>query len=100
MIGKNTQTLKDAIKTKTKVAFNYSDKPRIVEVHAVGLTPKNAFAMRGFQTNAEDGGSWKMFTVEKIEGEVWALNDASTAPRPGYKMGDSAMAIILAQVQL
>ena len=96
----NTKILINAIKTKTKVAFNYSDKPRVVEVHAVGITPKGAEVFRGFQTNADDGGAWKMFTIDKCGLEIWSLNDVSMAPRPGYKMGDAAMATILAQVAL
>ena len=84
------ETLITALNRKSCVSFVYSDKFRIVEVHAVG--DKH---LRAFQVNDEVG--WRLFTIDKIQG--LAISPiTSHAPRPGYKMNDSALPVIRAQV--
>lgn len=90
------ETLAKATADRQVIAFDYDDKPRVLEPHAVGINAKGALQVRGFQTNAEPP-TWKLFTVEKIT-NLTVTDLPSLAPRPGYKAGDRAMVNILAQL--
>lgn len=90
----------DAVSDRKVVAFDYDDKPRLVEPHAVGLNKKGALVMRGFQVTGDSATSsfaWKLFTVDKIQ-NLAVLDLASQAPRLGYKANDTAMTEIRAQL--
>lgn len=95
--------LVDAIYSAQTVSFVYDDKPRIVEVHALGESTKDGgLIMRGYQVAGESSRplpAWALFTVSKID----ALTPGfikSEAPRDGYKLNDRAMQGIIAQVAL
>lgn len=88
-----------ALETKKTVFFIYDDKPRFVEVHAVGLTSKGE-ALRGWQTAGESSRPlpcWALFTIDKIVMPT-AINTPSLAPRPGYAENDKQMITIFGQV--
>jgi hypothetical protein len=91
------QLLREALERRCVFTFDYDDKPRVVEPHALGLNKKGEMVVRGFQTNCEPP-AWKMFVLEKAQ--TISIHDDmdSQAPRPGYKAGDKAMVEILAQL--
>jgi hypothetical protein len=95
--------LTDALNDSLAVSFIYDDKPRIVEVHAVGVSTKDgSLIMRGYQVAGESSRPlpcWALFTVDKIEALQVGFIE-SQAPRDGYKMDDRQMANIIAQIQL
>ena len=89
--------LVQAAEARSVLRFVYDDKPRDVEIHAVGNTAKGELIIRGWQTNA-DPPAWKLFKAEKIFDLTVDFSVVNEAPRPGYKAGDKAMAEILFQL--
>ena len=92
----------DAIATRQTLHFNYDDKPRVVEVHAVGHAPKGV-VMRGYQVAGEASRPlpcWTLFSLDKIEAASLSLLPLSEAPREGYAMNDKKMLSIVAQVEI
>lgn len=97
-----TDVLQTAMATGLRVAFEYDHQPRVVEVHAVGTTKTGKTCFRGYQVaggslSGEDEG-WKLFSTNRIHEEPRILDDASLAPREGYRQGDSAFTVIDAQL--
>lgn len=83
------------------MSFDYDDKPRYVEVHAVGNTSKGQ-VLRGWQTAGESSRPlpcWALFSLDKMS-NIIVTDIRSQAPRPGYAMHDKQMTTILAQVEL
>jgi hypothetical protein len=74
-----------ALAAKRRVKLTCDGSPRVVEIHAVGLTTKQQPAMRVWQL---PGGrsSWRIVLLERVE-QFEMLPDSSDAPRPGYKPG-------------
>ena len=95
--------LVEALNTNRTVLFDYDDKPRIVEVHAVGTSTKDgSHVVRGYQVAGEASRplpAWTLFSIDKIEGVTIGMLP-SEAPRPGYKQGDKQMATIIAQLEV
>lgn len=92
--------LAKAVEERKVLAFDYDDKPRLVEPHAVGVNAKGQLVLRAFQVTGDSATSstaWKLFTVDKMINTIVA-GLTSQAPRPGYKAGDRAMAKIIAQL--
>ena len=87
----------EAIRTGQTLKFTYSDKPRVIEVHAVGLTSKSALAIRGYQVVGDREG-WALFSADKIIDPELSLLPISHAPRPGYVLNDSQLPTIYGQV--
>ena len=94
------EALVAAVKGRNIIAFEYDGKPRSVEPHAVGITPKGIAVMRAFQSGGDSATSvrsWKLFTVDKIVDLI--TSDATfSEPRPGYVTGDRAMQSVLAEL--
>lgn len=94
---------KTAITSRQTLYFDYDDRPRVVEVHAVGISSKGNTILRGYQVAGQSSRplpGWALFTVDKIKNASLSLMPISEAPRPGYVMGDKNMATIIAQVPL
>lgn len=92
--------LKIAVDTRKHLAFDYDGQPRIVEPHALGLNKKGEIVLRAFQVaggSATDPVAWKLFNLTKA-GNLTVVDQTSQAPRPGYKPGDRAMAIIITEL--
>ena len=90
-----------AMQMRKRVAFTYDGEDRLVEIHALGLSTANRPCIRGYQVlggslSGEEIG-WKMFSIFKIV-DPKLLDDASLAPRPGYKPGDRGMSTILMEI--
>jgi hypothetical protein len=93
--------LRVALERRDLLQFNYDDKSRTVEPHALGLNKKGELVMRAFQVGGQSATSdtgWKLFTLEKATDLVVVMDGESRAPRPGYKKGDKAMVTILAEL--
>lgn len=93
--------LVEAMETDMTASFVYDSKPRTVEVHAVGTSTKDGgLVMRGVQVA---GGAsrtlpqWSLFRLDQING-IYVDPLKSQAPRQGYRMGDSQMDVILAEL--
>lgn len=91
----------EAIAATRCLELQYDGFSRIVEVHCVGTTTAGNSAMRVYQIR---GGSvsgepvgWKMLTFDKTF-SARILEEASAAPRPGFKRGDRGMQVIIAEV--
>lgn len=80
-----------------KLEYN-GEPPRLVEVHAVGISKAGNPCMRVFQlaghTHSEVPG-WKMMRLDKIFTQPKILPSPSQAPRPGYQKGDRGMEEIM-----
>ena len=93
----------DAMRNGHTVDFMYDGKYRVVEVHAVGTSTKDAsLVMRGFQISGQASRplpQWTLFSINKME----LLEDkpqASEAPREGYTQGDKQMQVVIVELAL
>lgn len=80
--------------------FTYADKRRVVEVHAVGLSTKDAsLVLRGYQVEGDRDG-WALYSMGKIEpgSAATIVGPVNRAPRDGYSMGDRQMRVVLAEL--
>ena len=90
-----------ALKSGLRLALVYDGEPRVVEVHAVGISLADNPCMRVFQVS---GGSvsgktvdWKMMTLDKASA-MRVTEEESLAPREGYAANDRHMKTIFAQL--
>lgn len=97
----HSQTPCTALSEGLCLEIRYNGYTRLVEVHAVGLTPKGNAVMRVWQVR---GGSahnepvgWKLLRLDEAVG-LGLSDEPSRAPRPGYRKGDSDMARIYCQI--
>ena len=90
-----------AIQTGTCLTLTYDGKPKTVEVHAYGLSNKDsAPVLRVFQVDGESSRplpSWALLRLDKVT-DITPTDIPSQAPRDGYKMNDSHMSEIYAQI--
>jgi hypothetical protein len=91
------QFLRAALEARLIFSFNYDDKPRFVEPHALGLNKDGFLVMRGWQQNGDNPG-WRLFILEKADTITVLEQQASEAPRPGYKLGDKQMTEIFCEL--
>jgi predicted DNA-binding transcriptional regulator YafY len=91
----------DALSAGKRLSITYGGHTRVVEVHAVGTTDDGNPVMRAWQVS---GGSrsrnpdpWRLFRLDRTW-QYAILDEASEAPRRGYKRGDSHIARIRCQV--
>ena len=95
--------LASAMDDKHCVDFMYDGKYRVVEVHAIGTSPKDgSFVMRGLQVAGVASRPlpvWTLFSVNKME-VLGFMPLESQAPREGYAQGDKQMASIIHEIAL
>lgn len=81
--------------------LQYDGQPRLVEVHAVGVSSKGNTCMRVFQieggSSSGESTGWKLMTFDKAN-SLSLSSKASEAPRPGYAPGDKHMSEIFGEV--
>lgn len=94
---------KQAMDTGVCLMFELDGKPRVVEVHAVGVSSKDGgLVMRAFQVA---GGAsrplpaWSLFRLDRMV-NVKGMLLKSEAPRDGYTKGDSQMAPVLFELEI
>jgi len=95
------QTACEALDTGRCLEIRYDGFTRTVEVHAVGTTKEGNAVMRVWQVR---GGSvhnepigWKLLRLDETLG-LTILDEASQAPRPGYRRNDRVMQNIICQL--
>jgi len=95
------ETACSALRAKKCLELRYDGCSRVVEVHAAGYTKDGNAIMRVWQVR---GGSvsgeragWKLMRADETF-SAHPTDEASQAPRPGYKRDDAAMARIVCQV--
>lgn len=93
------ELITEAVDKALTLHFDYDDKHRVVEVHAVGRSIKapHDLVMRVFQVNAEPP-TWKLMNLAKIKDLSMSSAPMSQAPRPGYKQGDKFMSEIIKEL--
>lgn len=81
--------------------LQYDGYSRCVEVHAVGISKAGHQVMACWQTS---GGSssgeqvgWKLMRLDEVRGAV-VSDQASAAPRNGYRSGDKRMQRIICEL--
>jgi hypothetical protein len=91
----------DALGAGKCLSITYGGYARVVEVHAVGTTTEGDPIMRAYQIR---GGSksgnpvrWRLFRLDRTW-QYAVTNEASQAPRTGYKRGDKAITFIRCQI--
>lgn len=92
------QIAANAMQSGLTLQFEYDGQPRLVEVHAIGISTAGRPCIRGFQvggsSNSDDPPVWRLFTVRKIVEKPLLLDIKSSAPREGYVLGDKGMQTI------
>ncbi len=90
-----------ALRAGKCLELRYDGFSRLVEVHAAGYTKDNNAIMRVWQVR---GGSqsgertgWKLMRADETF-SAHLTEEASQAPRKGYKRGDAAMERIVCQI--
>lgn len=91
-----------ALATGLAMEVEYNGAPRLVEVHAVGVSTAGKPCMRVYQLQgASDSGEeqgWKLMSLGKVF-EMPKLTDIhSLAPREGYRKGDLGMSQIFTEI--
>jgi len=91
----------EALRSGRLLELRYDGYSRSVEVHAVGWSSAGHAVMRAWQVR---GGSasgersgWKLMRLDEASGSR-VLDEASEAPRRGYKRGDAAMSRIVCEL--
>ena len=91
----------DALRSGKCLEIRYDGYTRVVEVHAAGYTDDGNAVMRVWQVR---GGSasgeragWKLLRLDETSG-LALMDEASAAPRHGYKRNDSAITQIVCQL--
>ena len=86
-----------AIKQKNVLSLTYEGIPREVEPHAYGVSKSGNELLRCYQVsgrhNSERAHDWELLSVAQIAGLV-NTGAIFAGPRPDYKRGDKAMALI------
>lgn len=95
------QRIVDAVEGQRLLEFSYDGHPRVVEVHAYGITTAGHEAIRCYQVggSGSDGAStgWHLMLEAKLVG-VRPLDDRFAEPRPGYRKGDRGMSRIYCEL--
>jgi hypothetical protein len=96
------KSLMTAMAAGKRVEIVYNGLPRIVEVHAVGLSTTGKPSMRVYQvmgdSHSGEGEGWKLMSLGKVFTMPQILDIESSAPRPGYNRGDAGMSVIFNEV--
>lgn len=96
------QALVDGLKRGLCVLLWYKNELRLVEVHAVGMTRGGNMCARVWQVSGQTPG-WKLLSIDGIslpKDSPSVIPEKSLAPRPGYRMGDSQMALVYEEFKL
>jgi len=91
-----------ALKMGKSLAIEYDGLPRIVEVHAIGVSKAGRMSLRVYQTTGDSlkGNiqGWKLLSVGKILEAPKLLDTNSSAPREGYQQNDAGLIEIVDQL--
>jgi len=97
----NIDITTSALRQQKRLRLNYGGYRRTVEVHSIGTSKEGKIMIRVWQTDGDSQSKqsigWKLFDLGEAS-EVAIVDEASEAPRAGYKRGDRAMAEIVAEL--
>ena len=97
----NIDIVTTALKQNKRIHLNYGGHSRTVEVHATGTSKAGKTMIRVWQIGGDSKSKqpvgWKLFNLDGAT-DLAIADDASEAPRAGYKKGDRAMIDIIAQL--
>ncbi len=84
------------------LGLEYNGSPRVVEVHAVGLSTAGKPCMRVYQlqgaSNSGEDQGWKLMSLGKVFEMPKLMDIHSLAPREGYRKGDLGMTQIFTEL--
>lgn len=92
--------IKNAIRNKNLLEFDYDGGGRIVEPHCYGMTTKGNQGLRAFQVSGYSSSGkmgWKLFDMSKAR-LVKTLDRSFANPRLGYKRGDRGMSRVYCEL--
>lgn len=88
-----------AMRLNKPLELSYDGLPRLVEVHAIGISSTGKHVLRVYQTSGDsvsgETPGWKLLNIGKIFDPPKIIDTVSMAPREGYQSGDKAMIEIL-----
>ena len=94
-------TMVEALNGRKTLSIHYKGLPRVIEVHAVGVTTAGNPCMRVYQTDgiSEHGDlpGWRMMTLDNVS-DIEDLGIAAPVPREGYRRGDKGMIVIFEEL--
>lgn len=98
---KNIDIPTEALKQNKRLQLSYDGHKRTVEVHAIGTSKAGKTIVRVWQTEGDSQSKqpvgWKLLNLHEATALV-IVDDASEAPRTGYKRADRAMAEIIVEL--
>jgi hypothetical protein len=87
-------TIKEAIRTSTRLRLTVGDSDIVVEPHTLGRDRKGRTLLRAFQVNGsksrKNASRWRLIDLEHVQRAVEA-GDHFNGPRAGYKPKDPRM---------
>ncbi|WP_407047977.1 hypothetical protein [Methyloraptor flagellatus] len=90
-----------AARDSKRLQISYNGFVRVVEVHTVGTTTAGNEGMRVWQvrggSQSGETAGWKMLRFDEA-GPMNILDEASEAPREGYKKGDKGFNVIVFEI--
>jgi hypothetical protein len=88
--------------SKLSLHLEYDGEPRLVEVHALGVSKAGKPCFRGYQvaggSNSGEFEGWKMFSLGKVSQMPKLIYREVGAPREGYQRGDKGMVQIVKEL--
>lgn len=90
----------EAIEKRLVIEFRYNGSIRHVEPHCLGEKADGELRLRAYQIKGEESADkigFKLFDLAKVS-DCKMLAAKFQRPRPGYKVNDSVMALIIAQL--
>lgn len=93
----------DSIRSRKVLSLSYGGYARLVEPHCYGANKDGDELLRcyqiggGHQNKAGKPHTWDLLTVAMIR-NLTVTGESFSAPRPGYKKGDKAIATIYAEL--
>jgi hypothetical protein len=97
----NLNVVCQALNAGKRVELNYGGHTRKIEVHSVGVSKKGYNSMLVYQVEGGSNGQkqegWKQLNLDGAA-SVTILDEASEAPRSGYRGGVRGMIEVIAHV--
>lgn len=82
-----------AIAERRLIRFGYKGSVRVVEPHTYGRQANGAEALCAWQLSGGSAEQFRLFRCDEIE-SVQLMDDNFSAPRPGYRRGDSRFVVV------
>jgi hypothetical protein len=97
----NREIACEAIRANKRIQLIYRGHTRKVEVHSVGVAENGKIMMLSYQVEGGSNGKkkvgWRRMNLNEVE-SIIILDEASEAPRSGYKGGVRGIIEVIAHV--